>query len=154
MAALVPWRRRETGIEQWDPFGELEEMHSRMGKLLDTAFGMPERAIGAWSPLVDVEETEDAWIVEAELPGVKREDVDVEFRDGELTISGEIKQKERRGILRRQVRRTGRFEYRLSVPGMVDGDKIEASLDKGVLTVRIPKEARAKPKRIEVRAGS
>lgn len=105
-----------------------------------------------WSPLVDVEETEDAWVIEAELPGVSQEDINLELREGELVISGEIKERERKGQLRRQVRKTGRFDYRLTLPGDVQSDKIEASLDKGVLTVRVPKSPRAQPKRIEVKA--
>jgi HSP20 family protein len=107
-----------------------------------------------WSPLVDIEETEDAWVLEAELPGVRREDVNVEVRDGELAITGELKERERKGVLRRQTRRTGRFDYRVTLPGDVEADKIEASLEHGVLTLRVPKAPQAQPRRIEVKAGS
>ena len=69
-----------------------------------------------WVPPVDVEETEDAWIVEAELPGVDKKDVDVQVRDSELTITGEIKERERKGILRRRTRRVGEFEFRVALP--------------------------------------
>ena len=104
-------------------------------------------------PLADIEETDDAWIIEAELPGVDRDDVNVEMRDSELIISGDIKEKERKGILRRRTRRTGRFEYRVSLPGLSDQEHIEANLHDGVLTVRVPKSEQAKPRRIEVRTG-
>lgn len=127
-------------------------MHERMGRLLESSFGAPGPSMLGWSPLVDVEETEDAWVIEAELPGVSQEDINLELREGELVISGEIKERERKGQLRRQVRKTGRFDYRLTLPGDVQSDKIEASLDKGVLTVRVPKSPRAQPKRIEVKA--
>ena len=136
-----------------DPFRELEEMHERMGRLLESSFGAPGRSMVGWSPLVDVEETDDAWVLEAELPGVSREDVNVELHDGELTITGELKEREHKGVLRRQVRRSGRFDYRLTLPGEVQADRIEASLDKGVLTLRVPKVPRAQPRRIEVKAG-
>lgn len=151
--ALRPWRRRESGLAQWDPFRELEEMHDRMGRLLESTFGTGGPPMLGWSPAVDIEETDDAWVLEAELPGVKRDDVNIELNNGELAITGEVKEQERKGILRRQTRRTGRFEYRVALPGDVEADKIEAALDQGVLRVRVPKAPRAQPRRIEVKAG-
>jgi HSP20 family protein len=102
--------------------------------------------------LVDIEETEDAWVVEAELPGVKKKDVNVEMRGPELIISGEVKERERKGILRRRTRRTGRFDYRVMLPGEAEPEGIDASLHDGVLTVRVPKPERTRPRRIEVKA--
>ena len=139
-------------LRRWEPFRELEELHERMGQLMENVWsgdGLDDARI--WSPLVDIEETEDAWVVEAELPGVKRHDVNVEVHDSELAISGEIKERERKGILRRRTRRTGRFDYRVTLPGQADADNIEATLADGVLTVRIPKPEQACPRRIEVR---
>jgi HSP20 family protein len=107
---------------------------------------------GAWMPVTDIEETEDAWLIEAELPGVNKKDLDVELRDTELIISGEIKEKERKGVLRRQTRKTGQFEYRVTLPGTADQEHVEANLHDGVLTVRVPKSDTAKPRRIEVKA--
>jgi HSP20 family protein len=106
---------------------------------------------GIWAPLVDIEETEDAWIIEAEVPGAKRKDINVELRDSELIVSGEIKERERVGLLRRRTRRTGRFDYRVTLPGGANADGIEASLDDGILTVRVPKPEQARPRRIEVK---
>jgi HSP20 family protein len=103
---------------------------------------------------VDIEETEDAWIVEAEVPGAKSEDVNVEVRDSEVAITGDIKERERKGILRRKTRRVGRFEFRVTLPGKTDPDKVEAQLDDGVLTLRIPKPEVARPRHIEVRSGN
>jgi HSP20 family protein len=105
-----------------------------------------------WVPAVDIEETEDGWIVEAELPGVDKKDINVELRDSELTITGDIKERERTGILRRRTRRKGRFEYRVALPGDADADGVDASLHDGVLTLRVPKSERAKPRRIDVKA--
>jgi HSP20 family protein len=105
-----------------------------------------------WVPAVDIEEVEDAWIVEAELPGVDKKDVDVQLRDNELTITGEIKERERKGILRRRTRRVGRFEYRVALPGEADSEDIDATLRDGVLTLRVPKSERARPRRIDVKA--
>jgi HSP20 family protein len=101
-------------------------------------------------PLADIEETEDAWVVEAELPGVNKKDINVDVRDSEVVVTGEIKEKERKGLLRRRTRPVGRFEYRVVLPGEVDADAIDASLDDGVLTIRIPKAEKARPRRIEI----
>lgn len=151
----LPVRRRESSssarpIPRWDPFREFEELQDEMGRLMQSVWPGPDG--GAWTPVADVEETEDAWIVELELPGVDRNDVNVELRDSELVVSGEIKERERRGVIRRRTRRTGQFEYRVLLPGEVNQDQIEANLHNGVLTIRVPKAESAKPRRIEVKA--
>jgi HSP20 family protein len=133
-----------------DPIGEFEDLQTRMEQLLESVWSGTGNG-GIWSPPVDIEETEDAWVVEAEVPGVKRDDVHVELRDNELRISGEVKERERVGILRRRTRRTGAFEYRVTLPVDADPDSIEASLDGGVLTVRIPKGDRNRPREIKVK---
>jgi HSP20 family protein len=127
-------------VEQSDPFRELMEgvFGNRLG---DGQLHVPK---------FDIEETEDAWIVEAELPGVKRKDMDVEVRDGELLVTGEIKERERVGIIRHRTRQTGKFEIRVALPGDVDPQRVDASLDDGVLVVEIPKPERTKPRKIEV----
>ena len=89
-------------------------------------------------------------MVEIDLPGVKRDDVDIELSDRQLTVSGEIKEKERTGILRRRTRRVGEFHYSVTLPAEVDAEKVSAHLDDGVLTVRVPKPERAKPRRIQI----
>jgi HSP20 family protein len=133
---------------RWDPLRELNDLHERMDQLLQ---GAGVTANGTWLPAVDVEETDDAWVVEADLPGVKKDDVTVEMHGPELNVSGEIKERERKGILRKRTRRVGRFEIRLTLPGDADPDNIGASLDDGVLTVRVPKAERARAHRIEVK---
>jgi HSP20 family protein len=127
-------------VNQRDPFRELME------GILSTRLGDGQINV----PKFDIEETEDAWIVEADLPGVRRKDMNVEVRDGELLISGEIKERERTGVLRHRTRQTGEFEIRVALPGDVDPEAVDATVDHGVLTVRIPKPERAKPRRIEV----
>ncbi len=145
--------RRTNEVRTWDPFRELDDLHSRFSSLLESTLGdFPRSSLGAWSPLVDIEETDDAWLVEAELPGVKLEDISVEVSDSELVISGELKERERKGILRRRTRRTGQFDYRVTLPGEADAERIEASLKEGVLTVRVPKPERARRRRIEIKS--
>jgi len=84
---------------------------------------------------------------------VRRDDVQVEASSGVLTITGEFKERERTGILRRRTRRTGRFEFRTTLPTSVDSEAITASLHDGVLTVKVPKAEQAKPRRVEITAG-
>ena len=130
----------------WDPFRELDDLYERVNRLWTEGLG----GVDHWAPLADVEETEDAYSVEIELPGVSRDDVDVQLGDRQLTVTGEVKQKERTGILRRTTRRVGRFSYTVTLPGDVDADGVTASLADGVLTVRVPKAEQAKPRRIAV----
>jgi HSP20 family protein len=152
----LPVRRADSSssraVQRWDPFREFEQLQEEMGRLMQTVSSPGMGNGGAWMPVADIEETEDAWIVEAELPGIDRKDVNVELRDGDLLITGEIKEKERKGIVRRRTRRTGQFEYRVTLPGQSDPEHIEANLHEGVLTVRVPKAEQAKPHRIEVKA--
>lgn len=156
MSQLLPERRSRLAPERWEPLSEFEQVTERMRRMLDEtfgSFGWPSSAeTGGWSPLVDIEEADDAYLVEAELPGVRREDVNIELVGNELTITGEVKQRERKGALRKQTRRTGRFEYRVSLPTQVDADKIDAGLKEGVLTVRVPKSERAQRRKIEVKS--
>jgi HSP20 family protein len=139
-------------VARWDPFREFEQLQEEMGRLVQSVWSPANGDGGAWTPFADVEETEDAWIVEAEVPGVNRDDVNVELRDSELIISGDIKERERRGKLRRRARRTGHFEYRVVLPGDADSEHVEATLHEGVLTVRVPKTEQSRPRRIEVKS--
>jgi HSP20 family protein len=157
IAMALPVRRSTTSApvtERWNPISELDDLHSRMEQLIQGVWSDSLDGDGAvWVPPVDIEETEDAWVVEADVPGVDRRDINVEVRDSELTISGEIKEQERRGVLRRRTRRRGRFEYRVTLPAGADREGIDASLDEGVLRVRIPKSEESRPRRIDVKSG-
>ena len=144
----LPVRTPSRSVATWDPFRELAELSERMNRLWETGFGTT--ALDRWAPLADVEETEDAWSIEIDLPGVAREDIDIQLNDRELTVSGEVKEKERAGILRRRTRRVGQFHYSVTLPGDVDPDNVTASLSEGVLTVRVPKAQQAKPRRIAI----
>ena len=136
---------------------EFSELQSRMDTLMQSVFGPLGSLEGAgelasWRPLADVSETDDRYLVEVELPGVKRDDISVEVAGNELVISGEFTEKEKVGLFRSRTRRTGRFEYRTLLPREVDTEKIGADLAEGVLTVTVPKSETAKPRRIEITA--
>ena len=144
----LPVRTPSRSVASWDPFRELTELSERMNRWWETGLGVP--GVDRWAPLADVEETDDAWSVEIDLPGVARDDVDIQLTDRELTVSGEIKEKERAGILRRRTRRVGQFQYAVTLPGDVDPDAVSAHLTDGVLTVRVPKAQQTKPRRIAI----
>jgi HSP20 family protein len=141
---------------RWEPVSEFEHVAERLQRMLEQTFGAaPDlrsvvREAAAWTPAVDIEEEDDAYVIEAELPGVKREDVTIELIGNELTITGEIKERERKGVLRRRTRRVGQFALALTLPDRVEADQISAELDHGVLTVRVPKAEAAQRRRIEV----
>jgi HSP20 family protein len=127
-----------------------------MGQIISTFFRDPMGALGSqqppvWVPSADIEETDDAYVLELDLPGVKGDDVNIELRDNEVRITGEIKVKERTGVLRRQTRRVGQFEFMMTLPGDINPEEVEASLHDGVLTVRLGKAAASQPRQIEVK---
>jgi len=153
MAQTLPELRRSRGSS--DPFNELEQMTERMRQMLGQTFG----GIGFepsqrhdWSPFVDLEETDDSYVVEVEVPGVKREDITVELVGSELEIHGECKEREHTGEMRKQTRRSGRFAYRVTLPDHVESGKIDARLSDGVLTIHVPKAERAQRQQIEVKS--
>ncbi len=143
----LPVRSRPHAVAGWDPLRELDELADRVNSLWEANLN---GGLHGWAPLADVEETDDAYVVEIDLPGVKRDDIDIQLTDRQLTVSGEIKEKERVGILRRRTRRVGQFHYSVTLPADIDGDKVSAHLDDGVLTVRVPKPEQAKPRRIQI----
>jgi HSP20 family protein len=155
MSQTLPEQRSRSTQERWQPMAELEQMTDRMRRMLEQTFGgfdlpspLVERA--GWTPLVDIEEQDDVYVIQADLPGVKPEDVNIEVVGNELTIDGELKETERQGVVRRRTRRTGRFHYEVRLPEQVDSEQIEAKLNDGVLTLRIPKSERAQRRRIDV----
>ncbi|GGT01212.1 Hsp20/alpha crystallin family protein [Streptomyces chromofuscus] len=147
----LPVRPGRGAFPTWDPFRELEELHSRMDRLMQSAFPAGGAgAAGAWAPLADIEDTEDAYLVELELPGVDKDQITVEVAEGELDIHGEIKERERTGVVRRQTRHIGQFDYRTSLPPNADTEHVSADLTNGVLTVRVPKAEKGKSHRIDI----
>ena len=115
-----------------------------------------ERSAGLWSdaftPLADIEETDDAFVLEVELPGIDRKDVSVEVRGRWVTISGERTERERKGIFRTKTRVTGRFHYEAVLPEDIDVDRVTATYEDGVLTLHAPKAepARSKAGKVEI----
>ncbi len=146
----LPALRSKNTPDRWEPFREFEDLYSQMGQWMDSAFGDGDGFLSGWSPLADLTESDDAYLVEVDLPGVKRDDINLELHGSELVVSGEVKEKEAKGERRHRSRRTGQFGYRVTLPEPVDEDKVEASLDDGVLSIRLPKTEAVKARHIEI----
>ena len=126
------------GQAQWRPFREFENVYAEMDRLAQSV--LAGHAGGStWLPAADIIETDNAYIIEIELPGVRREDVDVHLNGNELAVTGEVKETEREGLFRRRTRRVGQFELRLTLPGHLRESGVEASLAYGVLKLYVPK---------------
>jgi HSP20 family protein len=144
-------------IVRWDPAREVDSLQSEVNRLFDTFFGgRPSNGtLRRWVPAMDLVETEDHLVLKADLPGLEQDDVNIEVKDGVLTVSGERKaeHEERTDGYYRVERAFGGFSRSLSLPEHVDAESIDASFDKGVLEVRIPKPEERKPHRVEISAG-
>jgi HSP20 family protein len=138
----------------WDPFTGFSRLsHAAFARLSDEAFAIPARA-ETFTPAVDVFEDKEAFVVKAELPGLKVEDVGIDVEKGVLTLRGERKVENRTdkdGYCRIE-RRYGAFARSFALPDTVDPEKIQASLSDGILTVRLSKKPASQPRKIEIKA--
>ncbi|MGW3628449.1 Hsp20/alpha crystallin family protein [Streptomyces sp. NPDC000880] len=142
--------RREALPALWDSFREFEDHFDRLGQLWRSAVPGGGGLADAWVPPADEEETEDAYQIELELPGVSKDQITVDVADSQLAVHGEVEEKERSGVLHRQTRRFGRFDFRWALPADADADHVTAELADGVLTVRVPKTEKSRPRRVEI----
>ncbi|MFG1705035.1 Hsp20/alpha crystallin family protein [Nonomuraea sp. M3C6] len=130
----------------WDPFTEFQQLWDQMGRLFEQG---GETEVAAWRPLAETEEMPDAYVVRAELPGLKRDDIHVDVDGNQLCVSGEIDEEEKeRHTLRR---RTGKFVYRTILPSDADTEHIGGELHDGILTVRVPKTEQGRSRRIPIK---
>lgn len=144
-------------ITRWDPFQELEAMNERLnrvfgrGSLSRGANG--ETLVADWAPSVDIAETPEEFVVKAELPEIKKEDIKVTLEGGVLRLSGERKsEKEEKDKRYHRVERfRGTFMRAFSLPDTVDQAKLAADYKDGVLTIRLPKMAPAKPATVDIK---
>jgi HSP20 family protein len=151
---LEVWEPLGTG--PWDPVAEMRELTERFSRLVNQLTGQwPTDGLlpGGSAPLGELEEQDDAYLVRVELPGVKQGDIDVELAGRLLTVRAERKETQRKGLLRRSTRRTGEFFFEALLPGEVDQAGIQATLEAGVLAVRLPKpeSERRKTRKITIR---
>jgi HSP20 family protein len=145
-------------IVRWEPLRELSSLQSEMNRLFNTVFDQPTGGAGnggalrRWMPAMDLVETDDHFVLRADLPGLSEDDVKIELEDNTLTVSGERKaeHESRDEGFYRVERAFGTFSRSLTLPRGVNPEAVEASFNRGVLEVRIPKPEERKPRRIEI----
>jgi HSP20 family protein len=143
-------------ITRWDPFRDLMSIQNEMNRLFGRTYGgdVGESSRGAWTPALDVHETQDKFVITMELPGVSPDDVDISVEDSTLVVRGERKfysEHDEESFLRIE-RRFGEFTRSLTLPSTADAESIQASFDQGVLTIEVPKKEEAKPRKISIKA--
>lgn len=156
--AIIRWSPlRNLNLLGSDRWPEITSMHREMDRLFDSFLSGGQTDNGSygsfWTPVVDVQEHEDAYVVEAELPGLAKDDVKISIEGNSLTIQGEKKQEntKKERDYHRSERVYGSFVRSFTLPASVKTDKIEANYKNGVLTITVPKVDEAKPKSIEVK---
>ncbi len=143
-------------ITRWDPFKEISSLREEIDRLFDSFFGrkffLAERE-HIFSPAIDVEETEDSFIIRAEVPGMKKEDIKVTIDENGLSISGERKrEKEEKGKTYHRIEISyGKFKRYIPFPKEVQPDKAKAKCKDGILEIEVPKSEKARPKEIEIK---
>jgi HSP20 family protein len=153
--ALIRWQRPETA--RWDPFHQLSSLRDEIDRLFESPFSALSEGLqpfmSGWSPALDLYDDKDNFVLKAELPGMKKEDIQIQLHDGVLTLSGERKEerKSESGDIHRSERFVGRFQRTLTLPSEVDVDKVKANYQDGILTVTLPKSEAAKPKQIQIK---
>jgi HSP20 family protein len=150
-------------LVRWEPVRELTSLQTEMNRLFNTFFETPSTgggggnggALRRWLPAMDLVETDEHFVLRADLPGLSEGDVAIELEDNVLTVAGERKaehEDKREGFYRVE-RSFGQFRRSLTLPEGIDADGITASFDKGVLEVRIPKPEERKPRKVAIQVG-
>lgn len=143
-------------ITRWDPFRDLMSIQNEMNRLFGRTYGgdVGETTRGAWTPALDVFETQEKFVITMELPGVSPDDVDISVEDSTLMVRGERRfynEQQEESFLRIE-RRFGEFTRSLTLPSTADAESIQASFDQGLLTIEVPKKEEAKPRKISIKA--
>jgi HSP20 family protein len=147
-------------LVRWEPAREISSLQSEMNRLFNTFFDTPTTggnggAARRWVPSMDLVETDEHFVLRADLPGLSQDDVAIELEDNVLTLSGERKaehEEKKEGFYRLE-RSFGQFRRSLTLPEGVDADAIAATFDRGVLEVRIPKPEARKPRKVAIHVG-
>jgi len=150
---LIRWQRPV--LTPWTSLGRLTDLRDEIDRLFESPLAELTRTsnlLSGWTPALDVFESKDSFTVKAELPGMKKEDIEVTLHDGSLSISGERKSetKHEDAEVYRAERFFGRFQRTVTLPAPVAADKIKAHYKDGVLTITLPKTEEARPKQIDV----
>jgi len=152
MNYLTRWQRPEVA---WPGFGQLSNLREEIDRLFEAPLAELARStqlLSGWTPALDVFEDKDNIFVKAELPGMKKEEIELSLHDGSLSISGERKSENKYedAEVYRAERFVGKFQRTVALPSPVAADKVKAQYKEGILTVTLPKTEEAKPKHIDV----
>ena len=144
-------------IVRWEPLRELSSLQTEMNRLFNAAFDAPAPGNGGarrWTPAMDLVETDEHFVLRADLPGMTESDVNIELEDNVLTVSGERKaeHEEKREGFYRVERAFGTFSRSLTLPKGIDPEGVTAGFAEGVLEVRVPKPEQRKPRKIAISA--
>jgi HSP20 family protein len=150
---LIRWQTPQ--LSAWPNFGRLTDLRDEIDRLFDVPLAemtRTSRLLSGWTPALDLYEDKDNFVVKAELPGMRKEDIEIALHEGSLSITGERKaeQKLDDSEVYRAERFVGRFQRTVTLPAPVAADAVKANYQDGVLTVTLPKTEEAKPKQISV----
>ena len=159
-------------INRWDPFQEMLSLREAMNRLVEDSFLLPGRTLGSTgqeagqlatrgtrqqiaAPAVDIQEHDDAYILQIALPGVRQDDVRIETRGNQIIINGQVReeQERERGNYILRERRVGQFYRAFTLPSEVNADQAEATYANGILTLRLPKSETTRSRQIPIRGG-
>lgn len=142
-------------VARFDPFRDITTLRDEMNRLFNRTVGDGTSSGSAWTPAVDIFDTDQAIVLRAELPGLTPEDIDIEIDDNVLSLKGERRFQDEleEGRYYRLERAYGHFQRNVALPQGVKADEISASFDNGVLSVRVPKADEVRPRKIAVAAG-
>ena len=153
MNSILRWQR--PGLGTWTDCGQLSDLREEIDRLFETplaALARGSQLLSAWTPAVDVYEDKENVYVKAELPGMKKEEIEVTLHEGTLSLTGErkVQSKVNTTEVYRAERFFGRFQRTVSLPSAVATEKVKAQYTDGILTITLPKTEEAKPKQIDV----
>jgi len=148
-------RYQSPELTTWPTFGRLSNLRDELDTLFElpfwSNFGRQTQLFSGWTPALDLYQNNDNLIAVVELPGMRKEDIEISLHDGMLTISGERKMETQEGDkAERSERYVGKFRRSITLPTRVDANKVSATYKDGILTVTLPKAEEAKPKQIQV----
>jgi HSP20 family protein len=144
-------------LMRWTPMGNLQSFQHEMNRMFNEFFGggngeTAGTGLGTWTPAVDIHETDDSFVIKAELPGVSKDDVSIDVHQNTLTLRGQRKHEAevKQDKYHREERTYGSFQRSFVLPTVVDQEKVQATFKDGVLELHLPKSEAAKPKRIAI----
>lgn len=152
--SIIRYQSSAPRLATFSPLARLSAFQQEVDRLFDLSPFTGSHGNVGWSPALDLHQDKDSFFVKAELPGMKKEDITLSLHDGLLTLSGERqheKAHDEKSSLRNE-RFFGRFERTITLPMQVDGTRVQAAYEDGILTVTLPKAEAAKPRQIEISA--